>query len=152
MKIGPELRAANRTLATKKKTGAERPNGSRRKIPQSYSTAISAATPSARCLSDASVAGAFAHARPDQTRMGRDLAALHAGKTPQTGALLIALGVPNGWLTVISPIVMTTLLMRVSGVALLEKTLVIAAMSGSLLRWVCACPDSRLPSLISYKL
>jgi steroid 5-alpha reductase family enzyme len=38
------------------------------------------------------------------------------------GIFLIAL--PNGWWTVFSPIVMTTLLMKISGVALLEKTLV----------------------------
>ncbi len=38
------------------------------------------------------------------------------------GIFLFAL--PHGWWTVISPIVMTTLLMKISGVALLEKTLV----------------------------
>ena len=38
------------------------------------------------------------------------------------GIFLLAL--PNGWWTIISPIVMTTLLMKISGVALLEKTLV----------------------------
>jgi steroid 5-alpha reductase family enzyme len=37
------------------------------------------------------------------------------------GIFLIAL--PNGWWTIVSPLVMTTLLMKVSGVALLEKTL-----------------------------
>ena len=37
------------------------------------------------------------------------------------GIFLIAL--PNGWWTILSPIVMTTLLMKISGVALLEKTL-----------------------------
>jgi steroid 5-alpha reductase family enzyme len=40
------------------------------------------------------------------------------------GFFLIALATPRGWLTVISPLLMTTLLMKVSGVALLEKTLV----------------------------
>ncbi len=39
------------------------------------------------------------------------------------GIFCIALSVPNGWWTVMSPIVMTTLLMKISGVALLEKTL-----------------------------
>ena len=39
------------------------------------------------------------------------------------GIFCIALSVPNGWWTIISPIVMTTLLMKISGVALLEKTL-----------------------------
>ena len=38
------------------------------------------------------------------------------------GIFLLAL--PGGWWTIISPIVMTTLLMKISGVALLEKTLV----------------------------
>ena len=40
------------------------------------------------------------------------------------GFFLIALATPRGWLTVIGPVLMTTLLMKVSGVALLEKTLV----------------------------
>lgn len=40
------------------------------------------------------------------------------------GFFVIALGTPRGWWTVISPVLMTTLLMKVSGVALLEKTLV----------------------------
>ncbi len=40
------------------------------------------------------------------------------------GFFLIALATPRGWWTVISPMLMTTLLMKVSGVALLEKTLV----------------------------
>jgi steroid 5-alpha reductase family enzyme len=40
------------------------------------------------------------------------------------GFFLIALATPSGWWTVISPVLMTTLLMKVSGVALLEKTLV----------------------------
>lgn len=40
------------------------------------------------------------------------------------GLFLIALSTPRGWWTVISPVIMTTLLMKVSGVALLEKTLV----------------------------
>jgi steroid 5-alpha reductase family enzyme len=40
------------------------------------------------------------------------------------GFFLIALATRRGWLTVISPLLMTTLLMKVSGVALLEKTLV----------------------------
>jgi steroid 5-alpha reductase family enzyme len=40
------------------------------------------------------------------------------------GFFLIALATPRGWLTLVSPIIMTTLLMKVSGVALLEKTLV----------------------------
>lgn len=40
------------------------------------------------------------------------------------GFFLIALATPRGWLTVISPVLMTTLVMKVSGVALLEKTLV----------------------------
>jgi steroid 5-alpha reductase family enzyme len=39
------------------------------------------------------------------------------------GLFLIALAT-GGWWTVISPVLMTTLLMKVSGVALLEKTLV----------------------------
>ena len=38
------------------------------------------------------------------------------------GIFLFAL--PDGWWTIISPMVMTTLLMKISGVALLEKTLV----------------------------
>lgn len=40
------------------------------------------------------------------------------------GFFLIALANPASWWTVISPVLMTTLLMKVSGVALLEKTLV----------------------------
>lgn len=40
------------------------------------------------------------------------------------GLFLIASATPRGWWTVISPILMTTLLMKVSGVALLEKALV----------------------------
>ena len=40
------------------------------------------------------------------------------------GFFLIALATPGGLWTVISPVLMTTLLMKVSGVALLEKTLV----------------------------
>jgi len=40
------------------------------------------------------------------------------------GYFLIALATRRGWWTVISPLLMTTLLMKVSGVALLEKTLV----------------------------
>jgi steroid 5-alpha reductase family enzyme len=40
------------------------------------------------------------------------------------GFFLIALATPGGLWTVISPLLMTTLLMKVSGVALLEKTLV----------------------------
>ena len=40
------------------------------------------------------------------------------------GFFLIALATPGGWGTVISPVLMTTLLMKVSGVALLEKTLI----------------------------
>ena len=40
------------------------------------------------------------------------------------GFFLIALATPKGLWTVISPVLMTTLLMKVSGVALLEKTLV----------------------------
>ena len=40
------------------------------------------------------------------------------------GFWLIASTAPGGWWTVISPLMMTTLLMKVSGVALLEKTLV----------------------------
>lgn len=39
------------------------------------------------------------------------------------GFFLIALSTSWGWLTVVSPVVMTFLLMRVSGVAMLEKTL-----------------------------
>jgi steroid 5-alpha reductase family enzyme len=39
------------------------------------------------------------------------------------GYFLIALAVPGGWLTVFAPILMTIMLMRVSGVALLEKNL-----------------------------
>lgn len=40
------------------------------------------------------------------------------------GFFLIALATAAGWWTVISPVLMTTLLIKVSGVALLEKTLV----------------------------
>jgi steroid 5-alpha reductase family enzyme len=40
------------------------------------------------------------------------------------GFFVIAAATPHGWWTVISPLLMTTLLMKVSGVALLEKTLV----------------------------
>ena len=39
------------------------------------------------------------------------------------GCFLIALATPNGWLTIFSPILMTYLLLRVSGVAMLEHTL-----------------------------
>lgn len=39
------------------------------------------------------------------------------------GHFLLALSVPLGFLTIFSPIIMTTLLMRVSGVALLEQNL-----------------------------
>lgn len=39
------------------------------------------------------------------------------------GLFLIAFSVPNGWLTVFSPLLMTWLLMRVSGVAMLERNL-----------------------------
>jgi len=39
------------------------------------------------------------------------------------GFFLIALATPNGWLTIYAPALMTFLLMRVSGVTLLEKTL-----------------------------
>lgn len=39
------------------------------------------------------------------------------------GFFLIALAVPGGWKTVLSPIVMSVLLMKVSGVTLLEKKL-----------------------------
>jgi steroid 5-alpha reductase family enzyme len=39
------------------------------------------------------------------------------------GFYLIALGVPGGWWTLVSPALMTFLLMRVSGVTLLERTL-----------------------------
>lgn len=39
------------------------------------------------------------------------------------GYFLLALSVPGGWLTVFSPILMTWLLMRVSGVAMLERNL-----------------------------
>lgn len=39
------------------------------------------------------------------------------------GFFLIAAATPNGWLTIISPILMTVLLVRVSGVAMLERTL-----------------------------
>jgi steroid 5-alpha reductase family enzyme len=40
------------------------------------------------------------------------------------GFFVIAVATPHGWWTVVSPLLMTTLLMKVSGVALLEKTLV----------------------------
>ncbi len=40
------------------------------------------------------------------------------------GYFLIALSIPGGYWTVFSPLIMTGLLLRVSGVALLEKTLV----------------------------
>jgi len=40
------------------------------------------------------------------------------------GFFVIALATPRGWWTVMSPVLMTTLLMKVSGVVLLEKTLV----------------------------
>lgn len=39
------------------------------------------------------------------------------------GYFLIALNIDNGWMTVISPLLMTFLLLKVSGVALLEKEL-----------------------------
>ena len=39
------------------------------------------------------------------------------------GFFLIALATPNGWWTMLSPLVMTFLLIKVSGVALLERTL-----------------------------
>jgi steroid 5-alpha reductase family enzyme len=39
------------------------------------------------------------------------------------GYFLLALSVPGGWLTIFSPAMMTGLLMKVSGVALLEKNL-----------------------------
>jgi len=39
------------------------------------------------------------------------------------GYYIIAAGAGNGWLTVFSPIIMTVLLMRVSGVSLLERRL-----------------------------
>lgn len=39
------------------------------------------------------------------------------------GYFLIALSVPNGFITIFSPIIMTFMLMRVSGVALLEQNL-----------------------------
>ncbi len=39
------------------------------------------------------------------------------------GLFLIAAATPNGWWTIIGPVVMTILLMKISGVALLEKTL-----------------------------
>lgn len=39
------------------------------------------------------------------------------------GYFLIALSVPGGWLTLFSPVLMTVMLMRVSGVALLEQNL-----------------------------
>ncbi len=37
------------------------------------------------------------------------------------GLYLIALGVPGGWLTIVSPLTITFLLLRVSGVPMLEK-------------------------------
>jgi len=39
------------------------------------------------------------------------------------GIFLIALSTPRGFWTIIGPVIMTVLLMKVSGVALLEKTL-----------------------------
>ena len=39
------------------------------------------------------------------------------------GLYLVAAGVPGGWTTFVSPLVMTWLLLKVSGVALLEKGL-----------------------------
>jgi steroid 5-alpha reductase family enzyme len=39
------------------------------------------------------------------------------------GLFLIALSTPNGWMTIISPVVMTVLLLKISGVALLERSL-----------------------------
>ncbi len=42
----------------------------------------------------------------------------------QWGLFLFALGSRNGWWTVFSPLVMTMLLLKVSGVALLERTMV----------------------------
>lgn len=39
------------------------------------------------------------------------------------GLFLIALAVPYGWLSIVGPVLMTFLLMRVSGVSMLEKTL-----------------------------
>jgi len=39
------------------------------------------------------------------------------------GFYLIAAGAGNGWLTGFSPVIMTFLLMRVSGVSFLERTL-----------------------------
>ncbi|NLE75150.1 MAG: DUF1295 domain-containing protein, partial [Chloroflexi bacterium] len=39
------------------------------------------------------------------------------------GHFLVALSTPSGFLTIFSPIIMTLLLMKVSGVALLEKRL-----------------------------
>lgn len=39
------------------------------------------------------------------------------------GLFLLAAGVPGGWMTIVSPVLMTWLLMRVSGVPLLEATL-----------------------------
>ena len=39
------------------------------------------------------------------------------------GFFVIAAGVPWGWTTVFAPVLMTTLLLRVSGVALLERTI-----------------------------
>ena len=40
------------------------------------------------------------------------------------GIFLLALGTPGGWVTVISPVVLTFLLLRVSGVTMLERELV----------------------------
>ncbi|MBN2828888.1 MAG: DUF1295 domain-containing protein, partial [Candidatus Cloacimonetes bacterium] len=37
------------------------------------------------------------------------------------GIFVITLNTPNGWLAVFSPIIITTLLLKVSGVPLLEK-------------------------------
>jgi steroid 5-alpha reductase family enzyme len=39
------------------------------------------------------------------------------------GFYLLAVGVPTGWVTIYAPVLMTFLLLRVSGVALLERTL-----------------------------
>ncbi len=39
------------------------------------------------------------------------------------GLYLVAAGVPGGWMTVVSPVLMTYLLLKVSGVTLLEKDL-----------------------------
>lgn len=42
------------------------------------------------------------------------------------GYYMLALAAPSGWWTIISPVLMTWLLMRVSGVTLLEKNLTVA--------------------------